>query len=80
MVQIQLELTDEQMAALEHLAAKRNISLDELLLEAIGSLLKSAHVGQAERRRRALAATGCFEGANDLARKHDEYLGEALET
>ena len=41
MIQTQIRLTEEQMAALEELAEKRHLSLSELVYEGIEGLLQS---------------------------------------
>jgi len=41
MVQTQIQLTEEQMAALEELAKKRHLSLPNLIQEAVDHLLRS---------------------------------------
>ena len=82
MIQAQIQLTEEQMAALKKLAKIRHISLSDLIREGIDNLLRSAVVpSNAERKQRALALAGRFKsGLSDLSRHHDEYLSEALDT
>jgi hypothetical protein len=41
MVQTQVQLTEEQMEALEELAKRRNISITDLIRESIDNLLRS---------------------------------------
>ena len=79
MVQTQIQLTEEQMAALKKLAEMRHISLSDLIREGIDNLLRSAVVtNNAERRQRALSLAGRFKsGLKDLSRHHDKYLSEA---
>jgi len=82
MAQIEVALTEEQMAALEELAKKRRASLSELIQEVVADLLRSAGAGDdAERKRRALAVVGRFRsGRGDLSRRHDEHLAGGAET
>ena len=44
MAQTQIELTNEEMTALEELARKRNVSLSDLIHEGIGHLLRSVSI------------------------------------
>ena len=78
MIQTQILLTEEKMAALEELAKKRHISASDLIQESIDSLLRSeATPGYAERKQRALAVAGRFRsGLGNLSKRHDDYLAE----
>jgi hypothetical protein len=82
MVQTQIQLTEEQMAALEELAKKRQLSLADLIRESVDNLLRSAAGSPTlEQKRRALAVAGRFKsGLGDLAKRHDDYLAEAFDT
>lgn len=63
MVQTQIQLTEEQLAALEELAKQRNVSLPALIREGIDHLLRSVGSpwnGRAEQKRRALAIARRF--------------------
>ena len=77
MIQTQIELTETQATALEELAVKRQLGFNDLILEAIEKFLETASREDAERRQRALAVIGLFEGPEDLAENHDDYLIEA---
>lgn len=81
MVQTQIQLTEEQMAALEELAKRRNASVDDLVHEGINNLLRSsATSSKAELKQRALAVAGRFRsGLGDLSKRHDDYLVETLD-
>lgn len=81
MIQTQIELTEEQVTALERLAKRRRTSLPNLILEGVDSLLRSAPIpNDAEMRQRALSVAGCFRsGLGDLSKRHDDYLVEALD-
>lgn len=81
MFQTQIELTETQFTALEELAIERQVSLTDLIHEAIDRLLQAAVVEDAERRRRALAAAGRFNsGLGDLSTRHDDYLAEDFDS
>ena len=81
MAQTQIELTNEEMTALEELARKRNVSLSDLIHEGIGHLLRSVSISkEAELRQRALAVSGRFRSVlKDLSTRHDDYLAETLD-
>ena len=78
MAQAQIELTTEEIAALEALAKKRKVSLSDLIHEGIDHLLRTGDIsGKAECKQRALAVSGRFRsGLKDLATGHDDYLAE----
>ena len=79
MVRTQIELSEQQMKALEALANQRDISVSALVQESIDQLLQSAPTSYTEeQRRKALAAAGRFKsGLGDLSKRHDAYLTEA---
>jgi hypothetical protein len=78
MVRTQIQLTEEQSATLRKIAAKRNISMAELIRQGIDFYLRTCGtIGQEERRQRAIKAAGQFHsGKTDLSEKHDAYLAE----
>lgn len=79
MVQTQIELTEEQIEKLGRLAQTRQVSLSELLREGVDLLLQE-DVSHEELRKRALAISGRFRsGLKDLAKRHDDYLAEAIQ-
>lgn len=82
MAQIEIPLSEEQMAALAELARKRHVSVPELVQEGVANLLRTAEACDgAEQRRRALAVAGRFRsGYGDLSRRHDDYLAGGSET
>jgi predicted Zn-dependent peptidase len=81
MIQTQIQLTEEQMEALEELAKRRNVSTIDLIREGIDNLLRSSAISsKAELKQRALAVAGRFRsGLGDLSKRHDDYLAEALD-
>lgn len=81
MVQTRVQLTEEQIAALEKLAKKQKVSLSDLIREGVDNLLRTkAAAITPEQKRRALAIAGRFHsGLRDLSKRHDEYLAEALD-
>ena len=62
------------------MAKAKKVSVAELIRQGIGLLLKnSSIVDTEERKKRALQAIGKFRsGMTDVSEKHDEYLGEDL--
>ena len=75
MVRTQVQLTEEQAIALKQLAARRGVSLAELVRNAIDRLLADAD--RRERRTRALSLLGRYQDSgSDVARQHDRYLAE----
>jgi Arc/MetJ-type ribon-helix-helix transcriptional regulator len=78
MVRTQIQLTEEQATRLKSVAAKRGVSMAELIRQAIEMLLdKGAEKSEVELRRRAIEAAGRFHsGKRNVARDHDGYLSE----
>ena len=80
MARTQIDLTQEQVTALEKLAKQRNLSLSDLLQEGIRSLLQTSEPKYTpEQKQRALAIIGRYRsGQADLSTNHDAYFLEAL--
>ena len=78
MVRTQIQLTEKQAVALKRLAAKKKVSMAELIRVGVNNLLHSVEtVSLEERRQRAIAIAGRFRsGRSDLSAKHDEHLTE----
>jgi Arc/MetJ-type ribon-helix-helix transcriptional regulator len=78
MVRTQIQLTEKQAVALKRLAAKKRVSMAELIRVGVNKLLHSVEtVSLEERRQRAIAIAGRFRsGRLDLSTKHDEHLAE----
>jgi len=75
MVRTQIQLTEEQAAALHRLAHQRGVSMAALLREAADLIIASP---SAERRARAMRAVGAFaSGHHDVSRDHDSHLADA---
>jgi hypothetical protein len=76
MIRMQIQLTAEQARALKELATQRGVSLAELVRQGVERVLEENE--QHEKRRRALAVLGRFQGdASDVSVNHDKYLDEA---
>ncbi|MBI2322782.1 MAG: ribbon-helix-helix domain-containing protein [Chloroflexi bacterium] len=75
MVRTQIQLTEEQARALKAAAARRGVSIAELVRQGVERIL--AEDAEAEKWRRAEALIGRFHsGRNDIAVEHDRYLAE----
>ena len=82
MIRTQIQLSVAQAKALKDQAARQNISVAELIRQAVDDRLRAAAgIDLEERKRRAIAAAGRFHsGQSDLSLAHDHYLTEAYET
>jgi Arc/MetJ-type ribon-helix-helix transcriptional regulator len=79
MIRTQVQLTEEQYAALKAASSAEGVSVAELIRIALDRLLETrGATGLKERTERAIAAAGKFRsGIGDLAERHDEYLANA---
>lgn len=79
MIRTQVQLTEEQMRQLRELAAKRGVSMAELIRQAVDVMVRSGgDIPWEERCRRALQAAGRFaSGHRDTSVEHDAHLEEA---
>ncbi len=79
MKRTQVQLTEEQLDSLRREAARRSLSVSEVLRQAVDAWVKSPRRPAAEElKRRALEATGRFgSGKTDVSARHDEYLADA---
>ena len=76
MVRTQISLDERQMDALRELARQRNVSMAELVREAVDALLAAPTPDQWERASAVIGKYGSGEPNNDVARNHDAYLDE----
>lgn len=81
MAQTQIELTDEQITALEKLAKEQNMSLPQLIQNNIKKLIEeSVPQYTPDQKKRALSIVGKFESRqNDLSTNHDKYFAETID-
>jgi hypothetical protein len=76
-VRTQIQLTDAQAQALKRVARERDVSMAQLVREAVDRVLDEDE--RQVKWRRALAVVGKYrdrEGRTDVARNHDRYLAE----
>lgn len=78
MVRTQIQLTEEQARDLKKLAARKGISMAELIRRSVADTLKRESAEYEERWKRALSVVGMFDsGLTDVSENHDKYLEEA---
>ena len=82
MIRTQIQLTEEQAAALKRRAASTGVSMATLIREGVDRVLSDEGSSRRRLRQRALSVAGSFrdrEGATDVSRRHDDYLADAIE-
>jgi hypothetical protein len=81
MVRAQVQLSEEQLAALREIASKQSVSVSHVVREGLDRLLRERRgASREELVRRSLEGVGLSRsGRGDLATKHDEYFAEAAE-
>jgi hypothetical protein len=80
MVRTQIQLTESQSKRLKEAAARKGISVAELIRRGVEIALEQESAPSTEELyRRAIQAAGRFRSSKrDVSRRHDEYLGEAF--
>ena len=80
MKRTQIQLTDKQYKLLKELSAEKDISMAEIIREAITIYSSStAAIARDARIRDALSIIGKYNsGKKDISVKHDEYLEKAF--
>ena len=80
MVRTQIQLSTDQKSRLKEIAAKRGVSVADLIRQGVDMLLEA--YGQPDRDemlKRAAAAAGRFRSSEkDTATEHDRYLNRAF--
>ncbi len=79
MVRTQVQLTDEQHKKLRALAAKRGVSLAEIVREGVDEVLKREPTQDSWGKLWSVVGS-CHDGSEvkDVARNHDRYLKDAF--
>lgn len=79
MVRTQIQLTEDQSRFLKMLAARRGVSVAELIRQSVDRFIRSAYgLTMDERRQLALSIIGIAgSDVSDLSENHDKYLAEA---
>jgi len=82
MVRTQVQLTEEQVAAVKRMAAAEGVSMAEVIRQCVEERIRtSRRPSDAEIRRRALELIGIVrDGPTDMARNHDKYAAESYES
>jgi hypothetical protein len=76
MIRTQVQLTEAQAEAVKRIAARRGVSMAEVLRELVDAHLVEAADG--DRRERAMRAVGRHRsGSGTVSRDHDRELAEA---
>ena len=80
MIRMQVQLTEEQLAALKALAAASGRSVADLVREGVDSMLRAGgETARQQRQARALEAVGRFaSGQKDVSIEHDRHLAEVF--
>jgi predicted DNA-binding protein len=78
MIRTQIQLTEEQSERLKAAAARRGVSMAELIRQSIDAFLaRSGERSPEDAYRRAAQAAGKHRsGLHDVAARHDEYLND----
>ena len=76
MIRTIVQLTEPQAAALRTLAARRGVSVAELVRQGVDRVL--AEDERATQVARVMKLAGVASGPSDLAVHHDDYLAEAF--
>jgi Ribbon-helix-helix protein, copG family len=81
MIRTQVQLTDKQAELLRQRSKRENVSIAELVRQAIDAFTRAEPSSGRELRERAISAAGRFaSGVRDTSSKHDDALVEAFES
>jgi len=81
MVRMQIQFTEEEVAALRREAAQRHMSISAVVRGAVDERLDHPRpeLSLEERKARAKAACGRFRsGLGDVSARHDEYFADSI--
>lgn len=78
MIRTQIQLTQQQYAALKGLSKNENVSMAELVRKAVDLIIGRARMPDRDlQKRRAMEVAGKFSsGCSDVSANHDRYLVE----
>lgn len=77
MVRTQIQLTEAQARAVRRMAAERDVSMAEVIRDAVDQLV--GRPDHEARRQAAIGAIGGFRsGSHDVGSRHDEHLAGAF--
>jgi hypothetical protein len=79
-VRMQIQFTEQEVAALRRAAAQRHLSISAVVREAVDdSISASAKPSRDELVKRSLEAMGRFHsGTGDVSARHDEYFADSI--
>jgi ribbon-helix-helix CopG family protein len=79
-VRTQIQLPEQQSAALKKLAAARRVSIAELIRGAVDMMIRSGmEINNETKKKRAMAVVTRFRsGKRDVSKDHDRYLSKAF--
>ena len=81
MIRTQVQLTDRQADLLRRRSQRENISVAELVRQAIDAFTRAEPPSGQTLRQRALSVAGRFaSGARDTSQSHDAVLADALQS
>ena len=81
MTRIQVQLTDGQVEVLRRRSRRQNVSISEVVRQAIDAFTRAEPPSARELRGRAVLAAGRFgSGIRDTSSNHDGALAEAFES
>jgi hypothetical protein len=82
MIRTQIQLTEDQASRMKSAAARRGVSMAELIRQAIEMLLaQGGERSEGELRKRAAEAAGRFHsGLKTVAVNHDSFLAEDFDS
>lgn len=81
MIRTQIQLTEEQARRVRALARREGVSMAEIIRRGVEELLAAQEPARDDLWDAAAAVVGAFrdaDGADDVARRHDEYLDESF--
>jgi hypothetical protein len=78
MIRTQIQMTEEQSQRLKKIAARRGVSMAELVRQGVDVILAAETAAdRSELKERALQAAGKFRsGRSDVSTRHDRHLAE----